>query len=265
MAEKSREWSEEKFRVGDAELSVLKGGKGKPLLVFHGELGHPGWLKWHSALAQKRTLWIPLHPGFGRSPITDWIMDVRDLASFYSRFIREQNLVPADVIGFSLGGWLAAEMAVSNPRQFSKMILVGAAGLRPPQGEIMDMFTVTARTFLNRNVLNPQETPEFATLFGGEQTPEQFEAWEDARAETARLAWKPYMFNQSMSHLLDGITGLPTLLLWGKQDAVVPLSVAELYNQRIAGSKLVAFDKCGHMPEVEKSAEFIKEVEGFLG
>ncbi len=156
-------------------------------------------------------------------------------------------------------------MAVSNPRQFSKMILVGATGLRPPQGEIMDMFTVTARTFLNRNVLNLRETPEFATLFGGEQTPEQFEAWEDARAETARLAWKPYMFNQSMSHLLDGITGLPTLLIWGKQDPVVPLSVAELYNQRIAGSKLVAFDNCGHMPEIEKSAEFIREVESFLG
>jgi pimeloyl-ACP methyl ester carboxylesterase len=73
------------------------------------------------------------------------------------------------------------------------------------------------------------------------------------------------MFNQSMSHLLDGITGLPTLLIWGKQDPVVPLSVAELYNQRIAGSKLVAFDQCGHMPEIEKSAEFIKEVESFLG
>src|SRR5260370_16431499 len=192
-------------------------------------------------------------------------MDVAALVSFYPRFIGEQGLVPADVIGFSLGGWLAAEMAVSNAQQFSKMVLVGATGLRPPQGEIMDMFTVTARTFLNRNVLNLRETPEFATLFGGEQTPEQFEAWEDARAETPRLPSKPYLFNQSMSHLLDGITGLPTLLIWGKQDPVVPLSVAELYNQRIAGSKLVAFDQCGHMPEIEKSAELIKEVESFLG
>jgi pimeloyl-ACP methyl ester carboxylesterase len=129
----------------------------------------------------------------------------------------------------------------------------------------MDMFTVTARTYLNRNVLDPRAGTEFASLFGGEQTPEQFEAWEDARAETARIAWKPYMFNQSMPHLLDGITGLPTLLIWGKQDPVVPLSVAELYHQRIAGSKLVTFDNCGHMPEVEKSAEFIKEVESFLG
>jgi pimeloyl-ACP methyl ester carboxylesterase len=264
MADKA-DWTEEKFRVGDAELQVLKSGKGKPLLVFHAELGHPGWLKWHAALAEKRTLWIPLHPGFGKSPLVDWITNIRDLSVFYSRFIREQKLTPADVIGFSLGGWIAADMAVNNAQQFSKMVLVGAAGLRPPTGEIMDMFTVTARTYLNRNVLDPHGSHEFASLFGGEQTPEQFEAWEEARAETARIAWAPYMFNQSMPHLLENIAGLPTLLIWGKQDPVVPLSAGEVYHQKIAGSKLVTFDNCGHLPEVEKIDDFIKEVVNFLG
>jgi pimeloyl-ACP methyl ester carboxylesterase len=264
MADKAG-WTEEKFRVGNSELNVIKGGTGKPLLVFHGELGDGGWLKWHSELAKKRTLWIPLHPGFGKSPMADWIMDVRDLSIFYSRFIREQKLTPADVIGFSLGGWIAAEMAIINAQQFGKMILVGATGLRPPSGEIMDMFTVTARVYLNGNVLDPHGNPEFARLFGGEQTPAQFEAWEDARAEAARIAWKPYMFNQSMAHLLENIAGLPTLLLWGKQDKVVPLSAGEMYHKKIAGSKLVTFDNCGHMPEVEKTDDFIKEVEKFLG
>lgn len=263
MSDKAQ-WTEEKFRVGESELSVIKGGQGKPLLVFHGELGNPGWLGWHAALAQNRTLWIPLHPGFGKSPFTDWIMDMRDLSIFYSRFIREQKLTPVDVIGFSLGGWLAAEMAVNNAQQFNKMVLVGATGLRPQAGEIMDMFTVTARSYLNRNVLDTQGD-EFKKLFGGEQTPEQFEAWEDARAETARIAWKPYMFNQSMPHLLENIAGLPTLLLWGRQDPVVPLNVAELYNKKIAASKLVSLDKCGHMPEVEKTEDFVKEVRNFLG
>ena len=263
MADKAN-WTEEKLRVGDAELNVIKGGSGKPLLVLHGELGYPGWLQWESALAARRTLWIPMHPGFGKSPIQDWIMDVRDLGAFYSRFIREHKLTPADVIGFSLGGWIAAEMAVANPAQFSKMILVGATGLRPPAGEIMDMFTVTARAYLNRNVLD-QQGPEFQRMFGGEQTPEQFEAWEDARAETARIAWKPYMYTQSMEHLLENVVGLPTLLLWGKQDPVVPLASAELYHKKIAGSKLVTFDKCGHMPAVEKPDEFVAEVLKFLG
>jgi pimeloyl-ACP methyl ester carboxylesterase len=141
----AEQWTEEKVRVGETELCVLKGGQGKPLLYLHGELGFEGWCKWHAALAQQRTLLVPLHPGFGRSQAADWIMDIRDLAAFYSRFIREQKLSPADVIGFSLGGWIAAEIAVANCAQLHKMILVGAVGLRPPEGEIMDMYTVTAR------------------------------------------------------------------------------------------------------------------------
>jgi pimeloyl-ACP methyl ester carboxylesterase len=261
MAEKASR-TEERIKVGDAELLVVKGGSGKPLLVFHGELGDPGWLTWQDALAEERTLWIPQHPGFGKSANVDWIMDMRDLAAFYARFVREQNLTPVDVIGFSLGGWLAAEMAVQNAAQFKRMILVGATGLRPPSGEIMDMFTVTARTYLNHNVLD-QQGAEFKRLFGGEQTPAQFEAWEDARAETARIAWKPYMFDQAMPHLLENVIGLPTLLVWGRQDPVVPLSAGELYKSKIAGSKLVTLD-CGHMPEVEKPEEFVREVRNFL-
>ena len=99
------------------ELAVLKRGQGRPLLYLHGELGFEGWCKWHAALAQKRTLIVPLHPGFGRSQAADRIMDMRDLAAFYSRFIREQKLAPVDVLGFSLGGWIAAEMAVANSAQ----------------------------------------------------------------------------------------------------------------------------------------------------
>lgn len=261
MADQS--YKEVNFKVGEHELQVLTGGTGKTLLVFHGELGFPGWLKWNEALAAKRSLCVPLHPGFGKSPMADWIMDVRDLAAFYSRFIREQKLTPVDVIGFSLGGWIAAEMAAANPAQFNKMVLVGAGGLRPPSGEIADMFIVTARAYLNKNVVDTQGE-EFRKLFGGEQTPEQFEAWEDARAETARIAWKPYMYTQSMPHLLENVVGLPTLIVWGKRDPIVPLAAGELYNKKIAGSKLVTLD-CGHMPEVEKPDDFIREVTQFLG
>jgi pimeloyl-ACP methyl ester carboxylesterase len=128
----------------------------------------------------------------------------------------------------------------------------------------MDIFTVTARAYLDASVHDAAQTPEFAKLYGGEQTPEQFEAWEDARAATSRIAWQPYMFNPSLGPLLEGVTGLPTLLVWGKEDKVVPVSVAEVFHKSIAGSELVVFEGCGHRPEIEKSQEFIDRVQRFL-
>jgi pimeloyl-ACP methyl ester carboxylesterase len=264
MAESTQGWREETVRVAGADLTMIQGGSGKPLLVLHEELGHPGWLRWHSELARSRTVIIPLHPGFGKTPRVEWIRNIRDMAGFYARVLRERGLAPADVIGFSMGGWIAAEMAACDARQFSRMVLVAPTGIKPPAGDIMDMFVVTARAYLDASVHNAAQSPEFAKLYGGEQTPEQFEAWEDARAETARLAWQPYMFNPSLGPLLEGAVGLPTLIIWGKQDTIVPVSAAHVYNEAIAGSDLVVLDNCGHRPEVEQTATFVERVQRFL-
>jgi pimeloyl-ACP methyl ester carboxylesterase len=258
------EGKEQTLRVGDNSLVVVQGGSGQPVLVLHEELGDPGWLKWHTQLAASRTLMIPQHPGFSKSPQIRWIRNIRDLACFYSRFIQEQGLTPIDVIGFSLGGWIAAEMAVNNAKQFRHMILVGATGIKPPDGDIADLFTVTARNYLNASVQDQKATAEFAALFGGAHSPEQFEAWEDARAETSRIAWQPYMFNPSLPHLLEGVRDLPTLLVWGRQDRIVPLSAGEVYHKSITGSELMVLDRCGHRPEIEKLAEFSQRVQKFL-
>ena len=264
MAGNAQEWREETVRVAGTDLTLIQGGTGKPLLVLHEELGHPGWLRWHTALAQNRTLLIPLHPGFGKSPRVEWVQGVRDLAGFYARVVRERGLSPVDVIGFSLGGWIAAEMAANCAHQFRRLVLVAPTGIRPPAGDIMDLFTVTARTYLDASVHAAASAPEFATLYGGAATPEQFEAWEDARAETARVAWQPYMHNPSLGPLLAGVSGLPTLMIWGRQDKVVPISAAEVYKKSISDSELVVFEGCGHRPEVEKSQDFIARVQSFL-
>jgi pimeloyl-ACP methyl ester carboxylesterase len=206
---------------------------------------------------------IPLHPGFGVTPWADWITSVRELAGFYSRFVREQKLAPVDVVGFSLGGWVAAEMAACNPEQFKRMVLVAPMGIRPPEGEMLDFFHMMAPQQFIATILDPSNTPEFEELYGGIR-PEQFEVWEDARAETARLAWVPFLHTPSLPHLLGVVDRLPTLLIWGREDIFVPLSAGETYKNAVAGSKLVVLDNCGHRPEVEKSAEFVNELRSFL-
>ena len=256
---------EENYSVGPDQLVVLKGGSGKPLLVLHEELGYPGWMKWNEALSERRTIITPLYPGFGRTPRAEWVSNIRDLASLIARFVREQGLAPVDVIGFSLGGWIAAELAASDPNLFSKIVLVGPVGIRPPEGFIMDLFTVPALVYLRESVRNAANRAEYAALYDGGVSEAQYEAFEDARAETARLAWQPYMYNPSLPHLLDGTVKAPTLIVWGRDDKVVPITAGAVYQKSIKGSKLVTIDGAGHRPEIEKSEQFIKEVQSFLG
>ena len=256
-------WTETTANIAGTELVLVKGGTGKPLLVLHDELGYPGWMTWNEELARERELLIPLQPGFGKTPRLDWIRSYRDLGGFYARVLRELNLDPIDVIGFSAGGFIAAEMAAADPKIFTHLVLVAPMGLKPAEGEIRDIFPLTIRTHLRATVADPT-TSEFGKIYGGEMTPQQFEAFEDARAETARLGWEPYMHNPSLGYLLEGVKNLPTLLVWGQKDTFVPRGCIEAYQNVIAGAQVAEIPGVGHRPEIENFAEFVRVVNAFL-
>ncbi len=264
MTTTAKSWTQESIEVAGANIQVVKGGSGDPLLVLHGEMGYHGWLRHHEALAQNNALHIPTHPGFGAAPRLDWIMSVRDLAGWYLEAIDDMGIGQANLMGSSLGGWLAAEMATMAPDMFKKLVLVAPAGIKPPTGEIFDMFLVVAREYMTKSVLDPASTPEFAVVCPEEATPEQVEAWEVAREESCRLTWRPYMHYLGLPHLLSRLKRLPTLIVWGREDAIIPVSAGEVYNQSIPGSRLEVIDGCGHNPEIEKSDEFVGIVQGFL-
>ena len=76
-------WTEETITVAGTQLVVVKGGTGEPVLVLHDELGYPGWMQWNARLATGRQLWLPLQPGFGKTPPLAWLRHYRDLAGFY--------------------------------------------------------------------------------------------------------------------------------------------------------------------------------------
>lgn len=258
----AQEWSEEVQRVAGTELHLIKGGAGKPLLILHDELGFPGWVSWNHMLAETRTQLIPLQPGFGKTPRLDWVRNYRDLAGFYSQAVREMRLDPVDVIGFSAGGFIAAEMAAADPKIFSHLVLVAPMGIKPAVGEILDIFPITIRTHLVATVAD-SNTPEFGKIYGGEMSPEQFELFEDARAETARIGWEPYMHNPSLPHLLRGLK-VPTLLVWGTRDLVVPRGCIDAYRQAIVGAQVAEIEGVGHRPEIEDAVKFERAVGKFL-
>jgi len=259
----AQSWYEQTIRVADTDLAMVNGGFGKPLLIFHDELGFPGWLAWNENFSHERTLLIPLQPGFGKTPRLEWVRTYRDLAGFYSQVVREMRLNPVDAIGFSAGGFIAAEMAAADPKIFSKMVLVAPMGIKPAKGEIMDIFPMTIRTHLRATVADPENTPEFTRIYGGEMTPAQFELFEDARSETARIGWEPYMHNPALPYLLRG-SSVPTLLVWGPRDRVVPRGCIDAYHEAIEDSKVAEIQRVGHRPEIENPAEFERAVRKFL-
>jgi pimeloyl-ACP methyl ester carboxylesterase len=256
--------TEEMVEAAGIKLHIIKGGTGQPLLILHDEMGYPGWLHYHAALAQHYTLYMPLHPGCGQSEPLDWVMNIRDLACWYLDALDELGLGQVPVIGGSLGGWLAAEMATMCPQQFKRLVLVGAMGVRPPVGEIFDMFLVVSREYLRRSFADPAGTAEYQQLYGVDPTPEQMEAWELARELASLVGWRPYMHDPALPHLLRRVRKLPTLIVWGRQDAIVPVSAGEAYHQAIPGSQLAVLDHCGHRPEIEQADEFVRVVQEFL-
>lgn len=251
-------------KAGGAELAIVRGGTGKPLLMLHDELGFPGWMGWNEALAAEHEFIIPRQPGFDKSPRQDWIRSFRDLGGYYSRVLREMKLEKIDVVAFSAGAYIAAEMVASNPAVFDHMALVGPMGLRPESGVIADFIAMSMRTHLRSTVADPFSTPEFLKIYGGEMTPEQFENFEDARAETARIGWEPFMFNPSLPHLLQGVTGVKTLLVWGTKDTFTPRGCVEAYQRAIPSAKIVEITDAGHRPEIEKPDAFIAALKQFL-
>jgi len=264
MTTHSKTWTEEMVEAAGTQLQLIKGGTGEPLLMLHDELGHPGWLRFHTALAQHYTLHVPYHPGYGKSDALDWVMNMRDLAGWYLDALEDLRLGQVPVVGLSLGGWLAAEMAAMCPHHFKKLVLVSAPGIKPPTGEIFDMFLVVARAYLAAGFADPVHTPEYQQLYGSDPTPEQTELWDQAREMSSRLAWRPYMHDPGLPHLLRRLKRLPTLIIWGRQDAIVPLSAAEAYQQAIPGSQLIVLDRCGHHPEIEHADEVAQLVGAFL-
>ena len=258
-------WTEERVAVAGAEMQILKGGSGDPLLVLHDESGQPGWLQLHEELAKNYTVYAPSHPGFGVTDRIDWIMNMRDSATWYLWALEDLGLSNLNVLGFSLGGWLAAEMATQNPQMFRKMALAAPAGILPPTGEILDMFLIVSKEFITAGFHNPSTAAEFQTVCPDEPTPEQVESWETAREEACRLSWRPYMHDRSLPHRLGRLKNLPSLIVWGRNDEVVPTSAGEVYNNAIAGSRLVTLENCGHRSDMEKTDELAGLLREFFG
>ena len=149
-----------------------------------------------------------------------------------------------------------------SPSALKGLVLIDAVGIRPKNTDITEIFMVSAQTRAGYRFHDSSQVPDIEE-YTRELTPEETLVDFGNREMASRLLWRPYMHNPSLPHYLASVN-TPTLVLWGRQDAIVPLECGELYNQALTNSKLIVIDQCGHSPQVEKPQEFLGQVNGFL-
>src|SRR5437879_13780662 len=131
-------WSEHNTELGEVKIQYRRGGRGRPVLVLHHDIGTPERLPFYDALADKFDVIVPRHPGFGVPERPQWMRHPRDIASLYQWLLADLGIERASLVGLGFGGWIAAEMAALAPRDFPRPVLVGAMGVKPPEGDLFD-------------------------------------------------------------------------------------------------------------------------------
>jgi pimeloyl-ACP methyl ester carboxylesterase len=257
------EAQEQFITLAGARIHYLKGGQGKPLLVLHSVEGNLGWRPYLQQLAQQATVYAVTLPGFGLSDRPAWLETVSDLTRLTVWLIEALGLQRTSVLGHFMGGWLAAEMAAVCPQSLERLILVDAAGVRPQQGEITDIF-LHGQDGMRKMAFFDPECLAAKDLFGRKLPPEERELSAKNQENAIRYCWKPYMHDPTLPLFLPRAP-TPTLIVWGKEDQIVPLECGQLYQQALAHSQLTVLDRCGHYPHLEKAEEFGRVVSEFLG
>jgi len=253
-------WVSETVSIAGVVLRVARAGSGAPVLLLHHDIGTPERVPFYDALASRFAVLAPTHPGYDGSARPEWLRSVRDVAVVYHRLIAERDLGPLTLIGLGFGGWIAAEMAAMAPPACRRLVLVGAMGIKPERGEIADQALVSYIDYARRGFADQSA---FDRLFGAEPPTALLEQWDLNREMTFRIAWKPYMYNPTLPHLLGGLA-TPTLIVWGRDDRIVPLECGERYVKALARARLEVIEGAGHFVEMEKPHELAQLVVDFV-
>lgn len=243
------EWT---VHVDGVAVPVLEIGSGAPLLWLHGEAGRLQPQGLPHRLTDRHRVVVPEHPGFGETERIPWIRSMDDMALYFRHFLHEAGIeAPLVVAGHSLGGWVAAELAVWFSPLVDVLVLVAPLGLRLPERPVADIF------MLEDDVLRELE-------------------WHDVRRApapadpssvphirnlemTAHLAWEPRLFDPRLAERLRWID-VPTLLVWGDHDRVVDTRYADEWASRIDGARKVVVPDAGHHPHIEQPEAFADAV-----
>jgi 2-hydroxy-6-oxonona-2,4-dienedioate hydrolase len=249
------------------KIHYIEAGSGPALVLLHGLGGnYTNWAFNIAALSQKYRVIVPDQIGFGKSdkPVINY--RVATYVDFLDAFLKELKVERASLVGNSLGGWIAAAYTLSHPEKVENLVLVDAAGyafakdfdtnqlfkLNPSTRE--GMKELSARVFYNKQLFLSDAFID-ASMTGRINAGDGY----TIRSITESIIRGEDFLDNRLSAIKR-----PTLIIWGREDGLLPLSDGERFQKEIAGSQLVVFDQCGHVPQVEKAMEFNTALLKFL-
>jgi pimeloyl-ACP methyl ester carboxylesterase len=249
-----------------ASVRVFEAGDGEPVVFLHGAGGLFAENPFLDQLAGEYHVYAPELPGYGESLGEDYLEDMLDFTLHTWDVVDELGLIGTNphIIGHSMGGMIAAEMASINPHEVGKLVLASAAGLWIEEDPIPDMFSFLPFEFADYLFHDPSKA---ALLSGGVDftSPEAMTEFLVGNSRRLGMAGK-ILFpvpNRRLSKRLYRLTA-PTLIVWGETDKLIPLSYAAKWNELIPGSQLTSIGEAGHMLPYEQPDQFVEAALGFL-
>jgi pimeloyl-ACP methyl ester carboxylesterase len=250
----------ETIEINGCKLSFARGGAGEPLIYLHGTDGLAEWPTILDTLAERFDVIVPDHPGFGASEVPAWIDDVSDVAYLYLDAIAKLGLSGIHVVGQSLGGWIALEMAVRSTQHLRSLTLISAAGIHVKGVPKTDIFMIDPEEQARLAYADPRIGDEAAQRVGADK-------YQDLailnRIASARFGWQPRFFNPRLERWLHRVN-VPTHVIWGEADRIIPPAYGEAFHRLIPGSTLTMIPNAGHLPHVERAGAVAQAMQTFL-
>jgi pimeloyl-ACP methyl ester carboxylesterase len=259
---------EKSVTVFGAKINYVEAGDpAKPkVILLHGLGGSVAtWATNTGAIAQSYHVIALDQVGFGKSDKPALKYRVGTYADFLDKFMSELKIEKASLVGNSMGGWVAGLMAIKYPNRVEKIVLADAAGIVPANISEAQIYQLNNST---RDEIRANMKLIFANpLFqNNEALVDQFMTARVTAGDGATINSLIESIKRREDFLNDRLAEIkkPTLIIWGKQDGLLPVADAYTFNKGIAGSELAIFDQCGHVPQFEKAADFNKAVLAFL-
>jgi pimeloyl-ACP methyl ester carboxylesterase len=248
--------------IAGIDLELFDRGQGAPMLYLHGGSGIMLDGPFLERLAQERRVIAPSHPGFGKSALPDWLDSVDDIAHVYLELMDRLGLTRVDLVGFSIGGWVAADIATKVPERINRLVLIGPVGVKTGTSDrldVPDVFAMPQEKLDRLRFHDPVNNPiDLATL-----PDDQLHIVARNSETLALLTWEPYMHNPKLNHRLHRVS-VPTLFLRGASDGIVSADYLERYARLIPRARIDTIAEAGHLPHVEQRETTAAKVLQFL-